>query len=200
MINFIIARGMVLNPVRRIDLPFDGCRNAAHLLRIARHANIAGGDLQGRTWRQLRIWHEGWATGVPSFCRSYRGLDYESPARPECLEGPIESGDPQRQDVEKAWQLPAHPRTLEATLNDMLARALHRPGPHSQPTLPGLLVPEAGPVALDVADQLGERVADGLFPGPHALERTQDLPDAVREQRPDFLVHPCLGPRRVIGV
>jgi hypothetical protein len=28
-------------------------------------------------------------TGVPSFCRSYRGLDHESPAGPERVEGPV---------------------------------------------------------------------------------------------------------------
>jgi hypothetical protein len=137
---------------------------------------------------------------VPSFCRSYHGLDRESSAGPEGLEVAVEPGDPQRQDVKKAWLLPAHAGSLEATLNDMLARPLYRTGSHGEPTVPGFLVPDPGPVVLYIADQLGQRVADGLFPGPHPLEGTQDLPDAVRQQRADFRLHPSLGPRRVVGV
>ena len=141
---------------------------------------------------RYRIYHPlQW--GVPSFCRSYRDRDHESPAGPEGLEGPTESGHPQGQDVEKTRRLPAHARAFESTLNDMLARALHRSGPHGQPTLPGLLVLDPGPVPRDIADQLGQRLADGLFPRPHALQRTQHIAAAVREQRSGFFVHPGLG-------
>src|SRR5262249_53960796 len=112
------------------------------------------------------------ARGVPSFCRSYRGLEHKSAAGPECLEVPIESDDPQRQDVEKASLLPAHARPLETTMNDRLARPLHRAGTDSEPTVPWLLVSDTSPVPLHIADQLGQRVADGLLPRPHPLERT----------------------------
>ena len=138
--------------------------------------------------------------GVPSFCRSYHGLDRESSAGPEGLEVAVEPGDPQRQDMKKAWRLPAHAGALEATLNDMLARPLHRTGSHRKPTVPGFLVADPGPVVLHIADQLGQRGADSFFPGPQPLERTQDLPNAVRQQRADFLLHPRFGPRRVVGV
>src|SRR5918996_320789 len=121
---------------------------------------------------------------MPSFCRSYWCLNHKSPAGPEGLEGPVESGETQRQDVEKAWPLPTHPCALETTLDNMLTRPFHRPGPHGQPTLPGLLVLDAGAVALEIADQLGQGVAEGFFPRPHAFERTQDLPDTVCEQCP----------------
>jgi hypothetical protein len=42
--------------------------------------------------------------------------------------------------------------------------------------------------------------ADGLFPGPPPLEPTQDGPDTVREECPEFLLYPGLGPCRVVGV
>jgi hypothetical protein len=82
----------------------------------------------------------------------------------------------------------------------MLARPCHRAGPHGQPALPGCLVPDKGPVALDGADQLGQCIAEALLPRPHALERTEGLPDAVREQRPHVLLHPRHGSRRVVQV
>src|SRR5919198_188433 len=97
--------------------------------------------------------------GVPSFCRSCGGLDCEVTAGPECLERSVEAGDAQRQDVEKTRLLPAHARSLEATLNDMLARPLDRPGAHRQPTVPGGLVPDPGAIVLHIADQLDQRVA-----------------------------------------
>ena len=81
----------------------------------------------------------------------------------------MESCEPQGQDVEKTWRLPAHARPLETTLNDMLAGPLHGTGPHGESTLPGLLVSDPSPVPLHGADQLGQGVADGLFPGPHIL-------------------------------
>jgi hypothetical protein len=137
---------------------------------------------------------------VPPFCRSYQVLDHESAAGPECLEGRVESGDPQGQDIEKTRLLPAHARPLETTVNDMLARPFNRTGTHGQPTVPRLLVPDASPVALDVADQPGQGIAEDLVPHPHALEGSHDLADAVGEERPEFLVHPGLGPRRVVGV
>jgi hypothetical protein len=107
---------------------------------------------------------------------------------------------PQHQDIEKAWQLPAHVRQLETMLKDLLARPFHGTGPDGETAVPGLLVPDTSPVALHIADQLGQRLADGLFPGPHPLEGTQDGPDAVREERPEYLLHPGLGPYRVVGV
>jgi hypothetical protein len=108
---------------------------------------------------------------------------------------------PQRQDIEKAWQLPAHVRQLETLLRDLLARPFHGTGPDGETAVPGLLVPDTSPVALHIADQLGQRLANGLFPGPHPLEGTQDGPDAVREERPEYLLHPGLGgPCRVVGV
>src|SRR2546427_1797775 len=137
------------------------------------------------------------AWGVPSFCRSSRSLACESTAGPEGLEIPIESGKPQCQDVEKAWWLPAHACSLEPTLDDMLARPLHRAGADGEPGIPGLLVPDPGSVPLHIANQLDQRVADGLLPWPQALERPEDLPHTVHEERPHFLLHPGFGSSRV---
>ena len=58
LVDLILTGGMVLNPIGRLDLPFDGGRHTSHLLCIAGHAYIGGGHLQGRTWCQLRIWHD----------------------------------------------------------------------------------------------------------------------------------------------
>jgi hypothetical protein len=44
---------------------------------------------------------------------------------------------------------------------------------------------------------LGQDNAESLFPRPHARERTQDLAEAVRAERPPSLVHPRRGLRRV---
>jgi hypothetical protein len=112
----------------------------------------------------------------------------------------MESCKPQRQDVENARRLPAHARPLETTVNDRLARPLHGTGSYGKPTVPGLLIPDTGPVPLHIADQLGQGGADGLFPGPHPLECTHDGPDAVRQERPHVLVNPGLSPRGIVGV
>jgi hypothetical protein len=138
--------------------------------------------------------------GVPSFCRCYRGLNCESTASPKRLKRSVETGDAQRQDVEKAGLLPTHARSLEVTVNDVRARPFDRTGPHGQPTVPRGLIPDPGPTVLHVADQLGERVADGRVPGPHALERIQHRADVVRQECPLVVVHPGLGPRRVLGI
>jgi hypothetical protein len=111
----------------------------------------------------------------------------------------VESGDPQGQDVEKTRRLSAHARARETTVHHRLARPFNRTGPHGQPTVPRLLVPEASPVPLDVAAQPSQGVAENLFPPPHPLEGPQDLADAGHEERPECLVHPGLGLRRVVG-
>ena len=134
--------------------------------------------------KHYQIW------GVPSFCRSSHDLDSESTAGPEGLESLVELGHPQGQDVEKAGLFPTHARAFEPTLNDMFVRALHSTRTYGEPTMPGFLVSDPGPVPLHVAEQLGQRGADGLFPRSYPLERTQDRPDTVREECPHFLLHP----------
>jgi hypothetical protein len=116
------------------------------------------------------------------------------------LEGGIESGEPQGQDVEEAGLLPAHARPLEMALNDMLTCPFHGAGTHREPTVPGRLVPDPSSILLQVAYQRGQDLAEGLFPRPHSFERTEDRPDAVREEGADFLLDSGLGISRVVGV
>src|SRR5215211_5539087 len=127
-------------------------------------------------------------------------MDHESAAGPECPEIAIESGDPQRQDVEKSRRLPAHAGPFETTLDDMLARPLYRARAHGESSVPWFLVADPGPVPFHVADQLGECIMDSLLPWTHPFQRTEDLADAVHQQCSHVLLHPGLGPCGITGV
>jgi hypothetical protein len=79
----------------------------------------------------------------------------------------------------------------------MFAGALHRARPDREPHVPGLSVFYPGPIVLHIPNQLGQRLADGLFPRSPSLDRIQDRSDAIREERLYLLVHPGLGPSGV---
>jgi hypothetical protein len=61
----------------------------------------------------------------------------------------------------------------------VLARHLDGAGPHGQATVPRLLIPEAGPVALHVVDELVQCLTDSALPRLHPLEGAEDITDAV---------------------
>jgi hypothetical protein len=112
--------------------------------------------------------------------------------------------------AQKAWNVPVrwaihNARTLRTSgcfqrmPDDLLARPLHRAGSHRQPSAPGLLVLDPGPVVLHISDQLGQGMVESRFPGPYLLERPQDLPDAIREEPPEFLLPQALAPAGLLG-
>jgi hypothetical protein len=81
----------------------------------------------------------------------------------------------------------------------MLAGSFDRARAHSQPAIPWLLVPDTRPVPVDIADQLGQHLADRRSPQLRALEHTEYLPDAVHEGRPHVLLYQALSLAGFLG-
>jgi hypothetical protein len=76
----------------------------------------------------------------------------------------------------------------------------HAPSTAPRPTASaGSRVRELGPLALPRADQRSQRVAGDLIVRLRPLKRLQDLPDVIHRECTDFLLHPGLGRRRVVG-
>ena len=157
-------------------------------------------DPAGRTYRTAYLWEE----VLQRVCLHSVGHPEAWPVSPRLAQkawkSPLSLASRNAKTLRKPGWLPAHACSLEPTLDDMLACPLHRAGADGEPDIPGLLVSDSGSVPLHIANQLDQRVADGLLPWPQALERTDDLSHAVHEERSHFLLHPGLGSSRVIGV